>query len=57
MTQGITFVLSRQVFFSGAIFSIIAAKMIPMGQKNSLERRVSLFFTIYDKTQLLNKKN
>jgi hypothetical protein len=33
----------------------MAAKNIPEDQKNGLERRVSRFCTISDKTQLLNK--
>jgi hypothetical protein len=49
-------VLSRQVFFSDAILSIIAAKMIPVDPKNGLERRVSRFCTICDKNQPLNGK-
>jgi hypothetical protein len=43
-------------FFSDTIFPIIAAEMIPMDQKNGLERRVSRFCTICDKNQLLNQK-
>ena len=55
--QGITFVLSRQVFFSDAVFAVIAGKMIPMDPKNGMGRRVSRFCTICIKNQLLNTKN
>ena len=49
-------VLSRQVFFSDAILSIIAAKVILMDQKNGLERRVSRFCTFCDKKLASKRK-
>ena len=53
--EGNTFDSSRHIFFSDVFFAIMAAKNIPEDQKNGLERRVSRFCTISDKTQLLNK--